>query len=267
MTELNPAMAFARRCGACRASAFPIELGMAYQPIVSISGQRTFAYEALVRGADGSSAATVLSRVDDANLYAFDQACRTEAIDNAARLALAERGALLSINFLPNAVYRPEVCIRATLAAAERAGFPLSNIIFEFTESERMVDIDHVRSIVRAYAEMGFLTAIDDFGAGFSGLNLLADLQPDIIKLDMALIRNIDQDRARRAIVAAMMKATSDLGIRVIAEGIETGSEFSALLDLGVDLMQGYYFAKPAFQMLPDVRWGAPSAVEANAAL
>jgi len=152
MTELDPALAVARRCGACRAGKFPIELGMAYQPIVSVSERRAFAYEALVRGADGASAATVLSRVDDTNLYAFDQACRTEAIENAANLEMAERGALLSINFLPNAVYRPEVCIRATLAAAERASFPLSNIIFEFTESERMTDIEHVKSIIRASA-------------------------------------------------------------------------------------------------------------------
>jgi len=106
---------------------------------------------------------------------------------------------------------------------------------------------------------MGFLTAIDDFGAGFPGLNLLADLQPDIIKLDMALIRNVDTDRARRSIVAAMVTATNDLGIRVIAEGIETAQEFAALRDLGIDLMQGYHFAKPAFQALRDVRWDAPS--------
>lgn len=231
---------------------------MAFQPIVSISERRVFAYEALVRGADGASAATVLSRVDDTNRYAFDQACRAAAIAHAAALGIAEQGALLSINFLPNAVYRPEVCIRATLLAAEQAGFPLSSIIFEFTEAEQ-TDVAHVKAILHAYSDMGFLTAIDDFGAGYSGLNLLADFQPDIIKLDMALIRDLDGSRPRRVIVGAIARAASELGIKVVAEGIETQDECSALQDLGIDLMQGYHFARPAFRSLPSPEWSARS--------
>lgn len=118
-----------------------------------------------------------------------------------------------------------------------------------------MRDIAHVRSTVEAYAEMGFLTAIDDFGAGFSGLNLLADLQPDIIKLDMDLVRHVDQSRARRVIIGAIVQACAELGIEVIAEGIETASEVAALSDLGIELMQGYFFARPQFQALPDAAW------------
>lgn len=233
---------------------------MAFQPIVSISGKRAFAYEALVRGQNGASAGEVLGHVDDTNRYSFDQVCRVTAIEQAAAVGLGETDALLSINFLPNAVYRPEVCIGTTLAAAKRVGFPPSKIIFEFTESEQTLDTDHVKSIIRAYDEMGFLTAIDDFGAGFSGLNLLADFQPDIIKLDMGLIRAVDHDHVRRTIVGSMVRAAHDLGITVIAEGIETADEFAALRDLGVDLMQGFYFAKPGFQMLPSVAWEATAA-------
>ena len=256
MLKIDPAPAVANRCRACRTSSFPIAISMAFQPIVAVSEGRTFAYEALVRGHDGASAALVLAHVDDTNRYAFDQTCRTRAIEDAAKLGLSEKGALLSINFLPNAVYRPEVCIRATLAAAERVGFPLSNIMFEFTEAEQL-DTKHVGSIVRAYGEMGFLTAIDDFGAGFSGLSLLADFQPDVIKLDMGLIRDIDRDRVRRTIVTNMIRTAADLGIRVVAEGVETADEYMALRDLGIDLMQGYFFARPGFESLPPVPWAS----------
>jgi len=257
MATIDPALGVARRCGGCRADAFPLQIAMAFQPIVSVAERRVFAYEALVRGADGSGAASVLERLDDSNRYSFDQLCRVTAIEQAAALDLARAGALLSINFLPNAVYRPEVCIGTTLATAKRVGFPTSNIIFEFTESEQTADTAHVQSIIRAYDEMGFMTAIDDFGAGFSGLNLLADFQPDIIKLDMGLVRNLDHDRIRRTIVGSIVGAAQELGITVVAEGVETVGEYAALCDVGIDLMQGYLFARPALNALPTIDWQA----------
>ena len=91
-------------------------------------------------------------------------------------------------------------------------------------------------------------TAIDDFGAGFAGLNLLADFQPDIIKLDMDLIRGIDQSRPRQAIVRGTVAMCEELGIQVIGEGVETADECSALHDLGIHLMQGYLFSRPLFE-------------------
>src|SRR5690606_15259672 len=99
-----------------------------------------------------------------------------------------------------------------------------------------------------AYKEFGLLTAIDDFGAGYSGLNLLADFQPDIIKLDMLLTRNIDSDRVRRSIVAGILTVCRELDIMVIAEGIETDAEYATLREMGVAYFQGYLFARPVFQ-------------------
>jgi EAL domain-containing protein (putative c-di-GMP-specific phosphodiesterase class I) len=168
----------------------------------------------------------VLGQVDDAKRYSFDQACRTTAIRQAAALGLHHRGALLSINFLPNAVYEPENCIRATLAAADAPASPLSSIMFEVTESEQVRDPAHLRRIVSAYREMGFTVAIDDFGAGHAGLNLLSDFRPDIVKLDMNLVRGIEGSVARRAIVRGVLGICADLGVRTIAEGIETAAEF-----------------------------------------
>lgn len=235
-------------CGGNCADGIDIDFTMAFQPIVDIEGYAPWAFEALVRGRGGEGAHSVLSRVTDANRYAFDQACRVKAIRLAAALGLECR---LSINFLPNAVYQPATCIRATLAAAAETGLPSERIMFEVTEGERVDDRAHLRGIFEEYARQGFITAIDDFGAGYSGLNLLAEFQPQILKLDMDLTRGIDGDRTRRAIVRGVLSVCADLDIRPVAEGVETVDEARALADLGIHLMQGYLFAKPGFESLP----------------
>lgn len=99
----------------------------------------------------------------------------------------------------------------------------------------------------------GTVIAIDDFGAGYSGLNLLADIQPDWIKLDMYLLRNIEQHGARQSIVKAICSVCLDLGIDVLAEGVETLEELRFLEKLDISLYQGYFFAKPGFETLPTV--------------
>jgi EAL domain-containing protein (putative c-di-GMP-specific phosphodiesterase class I) len=101
---------------------------------------------------------------------------------------------------------------------------------------------------MREYQRIGFLTAIDDFGAGFAGLNLLADFQPDIIKLDMGLIRDINRHAARQSIVRSITRICEELKIGIIAEGVETIEECRYLQDIGINLMQGYLFSKPLFQ-------------------
>lgn len=169
----------ATTCQGCRdGAAFELPITMAFQPIVDVQSHGVFAYEALVRGAGGEGAGAVLAQVSNSNRYAFDQTCRVKAIELASDLKLADTGALLSINFLPNAVYEPRACIRLTLAAAMRTGFPIQRIMFEFTEVERL-DTQHVLHILRSYRAMGFKTAIDDFGAGYAGLGLLSEFQPD----------------------------------------------------------------------------------------
>lgn len=221
------------------------DISMAYQPIVDAESREVMAYEALVRGTNGESAAEIFQRIDDNNRYRFDQTCRVKAIQLAAQLNI---NCYLNINFMPNAVYRPELCIRTTLAAAREYGFPTEKIVFEVTEGEKIDDHPHLQKILDHYKERGFKTAIDDFGAGYSGLNLLAEFQPDIVKLDMALIRGIDTHRGRLAIVHGIMQVCTDLGIDIIAEGIETQKEYATLRMLGVKYFQGYYFARPAFE-------------------
>lgn len=243
-----------KSCVECRnGESFTLPFSMAFQPIIDVRTSQVFAHEALVRGPAGEGAGTVLSVIDASNRYAFDQQCRVKAIELAASLYDPNDDVGLSINFMPNAVYEPRACIRLTLAAAMRTKFPTKKIIFEFTESEQL-DTAHLFNILLAYRDMGFRTAIDDFGAGHAGLALLAAFQPDIAKLDMALIRGIDTDTARQKIVKHTVAMLHDLGVTPLCEGIETLGELEALKDLGVNLMQGYLIARPAFEALAPLR-------------
>jgi EAL domain-containing protein (putative c-di-GMP-specific phosphodiesterase class I) len=233
-------------CEGCITPSFlGFEFEYAYQPIIDFETKSIYAHEALIRGPNGEGAFTVLSQVNNDNVYRFDQACRVKAVKTAAELNLQ---GYLSINFLPNAVYRPELCIRTTLAAAEKYNVPIDKIIFEFTEVERIKDTKHLLNIVAEYKKMGFKTAIDDFGAGYAGLNLLAQFQPDIIKIDMELLRGIDKDKSRQAISKAIISMCQELDVTVLAEGIETKGERDFFVAQGVKLMQGYLFCKPAFK-------------------
>ena len=240
-------------CSACRdGEALGFAFTMAFQPILDLASGRVWGHEALVRGLDEASAAAVLRQVSPANRYRFDQACRVKAIELAARLFPGD-GSRLSINFMPNAVYEPAACIRTTLLTAARTGFGLERIMFEFTENEPMVDTEHVKRIVAEYRRRGFITAIDDFGAGYAGLRLLADFQPDLVKIDMDLVRGIETSRARQVIVAGVVGICRDLGIMVLAEGVETEAEMTVLRAVGITLMQGYYFARPRTGALPEI--------------
>ncbi|EGR2795270.1 EAL domain-containing protein [Vibrio navarrensis] len=240
----------------CRNCADKNQLGfdfsMAFQPIINCHTQSVFGYEALVRGLNNEPAFSIISRITDENRYLFDQLCRVKAISLAAKLGIQS---MLSINFLPNAVYQPERCIRTTLEAAKKYDFPTENIMFEFTEVEKIEDSQHVERIVSYYQSLGFKTAIDDFGSGYSGLSLLADFQTNIVKLDMGLIRDIDRDTTRQSIVIHCLSMFRDLNITPLAEGIESEGEYRWLKEAGVALMQGYFFAKPGFESLPSVNF------------
>ncbi len=242
-------------CTGCRdGAAMDFEIAMAFQPIVDLTTGTPFAHEALVRGPAGESATSVLSRVTAENRYAFDQRCRIAAIEGAVKAGLLETDARLSINFLPNAVYSPLACIQLTLRTAAACGLPTDRLIFEFTENEEMGDPTHVAGIIESYKTMGFGTALDDFGAGHAGLSLLARFQPDMLKLDMELIRGVEDSRPRRTIVESLVGMAGALGLTLIAEGVETEAELAVLAAMGVRYVQGFLFAEPAFEALAPVR-------------
>ncbi|GAB2190593.1 EAL domain-containing protein [Sessilibacter sp. MAH1] len=239
------------RCGRCRdESGLDFDFTMAFQPIVNLRNKEIFGYEALVRGLNNESAYSIISQVNEHNRYAFDQQCRIKAISLASQLKLQS---ILSINFLPKAIYQPDRCIRTTLEAAKKYKFPIENILFEFTEVEKIEDAEHVRRVVEYYNSLGFKTAVDDFGAGYSGLGQLANFQTDFIKIDMGLIRSVQKDKVRQIILKNCIHMMNELNISILAEGVETEGELNWLAEAGIVLMQGYLFAKPGFEELPSV--------------
>ena len=250
-----PTRIFPPTCGACKDGVGqPFPFTMAFQPIVDVERGEVFAYEALVRGTEGQGAGSILSQVTETNRYAFDQGCRVKAIELAAELGLAKTGARLSINFMPGAVYSPAACIQLTLKTARQYDFPLDRLMFEITEAEQVRDRQHMRNIVTEYRRLGFMLALDDFGAGYCGMALLADIPTDVIKLDMELTRNLAERPAALAIVRAMVGLAKTLGCEIIAEGVETVEEYAAIRGCGIRLMQGYLLAKPGFEELPEFR-------------
>ncbi|MAM00355.1 EAL domain-containing protein [Hydrocarboniclastica marina] len=247
----KPAVLFDEtHCGQCACGeGLDFAFTFAFQPIIDADKREVYAYEALVRGNEGEGAWSILSRVNEKNRYSFDQICRVKAVKLAAKLGMK---AMLSINFLPNAVYQAEYCIRTTLAAARTYNFDTSKIIFELIEGEDLSKPDHLVSIINTYREMGFKVAVDDFGAGYSRYNLMVASPPDLLKLDMALVRDIESNPNKQAVVAGIITMMDKLGGRIVAEGVETEAEYRWLRSQGIALFQGYLFAKPGFESLPE---------------
>jgi EAL domain-containing protein (putative c-di-GMP-specific phosphodiesterase class I) len=223
------------------------DVSFAFQPIVDVDSHKVFAYEALVRGPCNEPAGAVFKSIAPSQLHAFDRDARLRAIALAASLGLSEG---LSLNFLPHSLETFPDAISSTLDAARAAGIAERRIFLEVTEGELIRDAAGFAQTINQYRESGVQLAIDDFGAGHSGLNLLADFQPDVIKIDMHLVREIESRGPRQAIARAVIQVCDDLGIEVIAEGVETELEYRWFKRVGVRLFQGYLFGRPQFESL-----------------
>lgn len=222
-----------------------------FQPIFRVpeSGMPTevFAHECLARGRDAEdkpvSPGFMFSTAVDADLlFPLDRAARASAVRNAAAAGI---DAAVFINFMPSAVYDPANCLRTTVTAVEDSGIPRDRFVFEVVESEQVRDVEHLAGILAFYRRNGFRVALDDMGAGYASLNMLPALKPDFVKIDRELIANIDTDPAKPVIVRGLCGIAKELGIGVIAEGIETEAEFEGAREAGVDYAQGYLLARP----------------------
>ncbi len=220
----------------------------AFQPIVDARTSTITAYEALVRGPQNETADAILSAIAPEELATFDEECRKAALTMAGRLGIV---CDLNLNLLPQGFRADRDCLASTLDTAIEKGFNPERLVLEVTEGEVLGNQDRFTELIGIYRGLGMRTAIDDFGSGYSGLNVLADFQPDQIKLDKNLVRGIQGKGPRQAIVRALLGICRDLGIALIAEGIESDDEYFWLLDEGVHLFQGYLFAHPAFEALP----------------
>ncbi|MGA8531782.1 MAG: EAL domain-containing protein [Acidobacteriaceae bacterium] len=220
----------------------------AFQPIVDGVARQVSGYEALIRGTWDEPAWQVLQQVPAQHLSQFDQEARATAISLAARLGVSGN---LHLNFLPNALQDSPKTILSTIERAHQVGLPIHRIVLEVPERDVSENPSEFGDLMREVRGLGIQLAIDDYGGGGTGLNLLADLDPDQVKLDMGLIRGIERHGPRQSIVRAIVSLCAELDIAVIAEGVETVPQFVWLAANQVRLFQGYLFARPAFEAFP----------------
>ncbi len=220
-----------------------------FQPIVHADRpDEIYGYEAQLRGVhpDGSfiSPGALFDTARGAGLlFQLDLAARRSAIANAHAHQL-ERA--LFVNFAPTAIYDPKACLRSTVAAIDDAGIERSQVVFEIVETERTHDPKHLRHILDYYRGAGFRIALDDVGAGYSSLNLIHLLRPDVVKLDRELVRDVDRDPYKARIAANLLDLANTLGIDALAEGIETEGELEWVQQHGAKYVQGFLIARPA---------------------
>ncbi len=221
-----------------------------FHPIVRADSGAVFAYEALIRAKNPYTeevigAGPLINAAVNLNIeHVFDQRARQTAIRNAAALQIPKMR--LFINFMPNTIYDPEVCLRTTLEAVEECGMELSDLVFEVVETEHIPDMKRLHKILDYYRARGAGTAVDDMGAGFSSLEYLTALRPDFVKLDRDLVTQAEHKPAARQSLDIIITQANQLGIKVIAEGIETEEQMQMCRAAGVDFMQGFLFGLPA---------------------
>ncbi len=221
-----------------------------FHPILDVRTGSVFAQECLLRARDPADgriigAGPIIQACDALNLtHQLDQGARLTAIRGAAQHVPA--GMKIFINFLPNTIYDPEICLRTTMEAAGTANVGMDRLVFEVVETEDIPDMARLRQILDYYRSRGVGTAVDDMGAGFTSIAYVEALRPDYVKLDRDLVVEAERSAEARQKLAEVVRASQSFGAKVIAEGMETAAQASMCVDVGVDYMQGFLFAKPA---------------------
>ncbi|WHT49661.1 GGDEF domain-containing protein [Sporosarcina thermotolerans] len=223
-----------------------------FQPIISLKDGELLGYEALSRGPSN----TPLQNPEKLFSYAmeYDQLweleflCRAKALESAHMLHSQGK---LFLNVNPNIMSDPKFRQGFTREYLSRYKFEANKIVFEITEKEAVSKLFHFKKTVDHYKEQLYQIAIDDVGSGYSGLNIITDIHPHFMKLDMKLIRQIDSDAIKQSLVKSLCEFADLSQISIIAEGIETKEELCKLIDLGVEYGQGYFIQKPKSVLLP----------------
>jgi EAL domain-containing protein (putative c-di-GMP-specific phosphodiesterase class I) len=227
-----------------------------FQPIVDTSGSRVFAHECLIRlfadracgggqiaYSGGQIVETALSR---GRIHLFDSYARRLSIRAAGRQYVP--GTKVFINFMPSSIYDPALCMASTLEELAKTSLTARDIVFEVVESDHVRDVKQLRKICDYYRKQDFGFALDDVGTGANSLQMVCDLKPDYIKLDKSLVSGISDPMYKTA-VHKLAEFADQFGLQVVAEGVETVETAQTLQTMGIHLMQGYHFGKPAATM------------------
>ena len=218
-----------------------------FQPIVELDTGRAYGREALMRGKLGAvevrgGELMAAAEAHDA-LFSFDYRARTAALEIG--LPLLPDGEVLFVNLDPRAALDADATVRTTWPVVARMNADPSRICIEVIKPERCADRDLLAEMVEAHRKRGAQIALDDLSCGTEALLCLDLLRPDIAKIDMTLTSGIQHSAARRKLIAALVELAHEQGAKVVAEGIERVDEYETMLELGVDLGQGFYFGQP----------------------
>jgi diguanylate cyclase (GGDEF)-like protein len=224
------------------------ELDFAFQPIIDAASGRIYGYEALLRNCDRIGFESVFALLDYAvkyrSLYKLDLYLRRLALERFLKLPGARKRRLfynLDNRLLEMPDYRPG----NTHRVLEEFGLPASTMVFEISERHQFQSIDHIKSMIATYRQQGYRIAVDDYGVGFSGLQMIYSVEPDIVKLDRFFIRGVDSDPRKRLFLQNVIQLSHLMGGLVVAEGVETEAEYRACVRAGCDLIQGYFVGRP----------------------
>lgn len=223
------------------------DISIVYQPIVSLESGKVLGWEALARGPSGyfSSPMVFFKFAEEVSLlYPLEKVCRKKSIDIMGKI---DREQKLFLNINPLTICDPVFVRGETLEYIKPFDLVANNIVFEITEQFDIKSFPHFNKTIEYYRKQGYLIAVDDFGSGFSNLHTIANIKPDFLKMDIELVRGIDIDPVKKALIETFVAFSEKIGCKIIAEGIETKEELSVLMDLGVHYGQGYLLAKPCY--------------------
>ncbi|MFF2752744.1 GGDEF domain-containing protein [Psychrobacillus sp. NPDC058041] len=223
-----------------------------FQPIISLHSGQIYGYEALTRGPENTVLQNPEKLFDYAmksgQLWELENLCRGNALKQAHQL---KAKGILFLNVNPNIMNDPKFKQGFTKEFLSKFHMDSDSIVFEITEREAINNLKDFINTVDHYKKQFFQIAIDDVGSGYSGLNVITDVRPHFIKLDMKLIRDIDKDRTKQLLVKSLSEFANYSQIHIIAEGIETNAELLTLIQIGVHFGQGYFIQKPNVEILP----------------
>ncbi|GAB2498648.1 hypothetical protein GCM10008929_19070 [Alkalibacterium psychrotolerans] len=233
---------------------------MYFQPIITADGT-IYGYEMLARFKDAEGnmvypnvlfpAAKLRGRT-----FALDRLCRIQGVRQVKKLPEHQKA---FINFIPTAIYNPEYCLKTTTAVANQLSIKSDRFVFEVVETEKIADTVHLKSILNYYQTHGFSYALDDVGAGYNTLDLLSDLKPPYVKLDMEYVQGVSTSTERQKVALAFLEKAKEYGAITLAEGVENSEDFTWLKSNGYQLFQGYYFGRPEPEPLDTIKIDLPA--------